>query len=36
MWVLTSRDNAAALATYRATGPDEESDEVLLGWRFDR
>ena len=36
MWVLTSRDNAAALATYRATGPDEESDEVMLGWRFDR
>ena len=32
----TSRDNVAALATYRATGPDEESDEVLLGWRFDR
>lgn len=34
MWVLTDRDNAAALATYRAGGAVEESDHVMLGWRF--
>ena len=32
MWVLTDRDNPAALATYRAAGAKEESDHVMLGW----
>ena len=32
MWVLSDRDNPAALATYRAGGADEESDHVMLGW----
>ncbi len=35
MWVLTERDNLAAMATYRSAGADEESDHVMLGWRFD-
>jgi ribosomal protein S18 acetylase RimI-like enzyme len=35
MWVLTERDNAAAMATYRSAGADEESDHVMLGWRFE-
>lgn len=34
MWVLTDRDNAAAIATYRAGGADEGSDHVMLGWSF--
>jgi ribosomal protein S18 acetylase RimI-like enzyme len=32
MWVLTDRDNLAAMATYRAAGATEESDHVMLGW----
>ena len=32
MWVLTDHDNAAALATYRKTGTDEESSHVMLTW----
>lgn len=32
MWVLTERENEAAVATYRAAGADEESDHVMLGW----
>ncbi|MFT3852864.1 MAG: GNAT family N-acetyltransferase [Ilumatobacteraceae bacterium] len=32
VWTLTERANTAALATYRSTSPDEESDEVMLGW----
>ncbi len=32
MWVLTDRVNDAALATYRAAGAIEESDQVMLGW----
>ncbi len=32
MWVLTDRDNPAALATYRAAGAGEGSDHVMLGW----
>ena len=32
MWVLTDRDNVAALATYRRAGAVEESDHVMLGW----
>jgi ribosomal protein S18 acetylase RimI-like enzyme len=32
MWVLTDRVNDAALATYRAAGAVEESDQVMLGW----
>lgn len=34
MWVLTERDNEAAMATYRRAGAAEESDHVMLGWRF--
>jgi ribosomal protein S18 acetylase RimI-like enzyme len=34
MWVLTDDDNAAALATYRSAGSDEEDAQVMLGWRF--
>lgn len=34
MWVLTDRDNDAAMATYRRAGATEESDHVMLGWRF--
>ena len=34
MWVLTDRDNPAALATYRAAGASEESDHVMLGWEL--
>jgi ribosomal protein S18 acetylase RimI-like enzyme len=36
MWVLTDRDNAAGLATYRAAGADEDEDAVMLSWSFDR
>jgi ribosomal protein S18 acetylase RimI-like enzyme len=32
MWVLTDRENAAALATYRRAGAAEESDQVMFGW----
>jgi len=32
MWVLTDRDNLAAMATYRAAGATEESDHVMLVW----
>lgn len=32
MWVLTERENEAAMATYRSAGADEESDHVMLGW----
>jgi ribosomal protein S18 acetylase RimI-like enzyme len=32
MWVLTDRENPAALATYRAAGATEASDHVMLGW----
>jgi ribosomal protein S18 acetylase RimI-like enzyme len=35
MWVLTEADNDAALATYRAAGAVDESNEVMLGWRLD-
>ncbi len=34
MWVLTDRDNAAALATYRRAGASAESDQVMLAWNF--
>lgn len=34
MWVLTDDDNAAALATYRGGGADEESHQVMLTWSF--
>lgn len=34
MWLLTERDNEAAMATYRRAGAAEESDHVMLGWRF--
>lgn len=32
MWVLTDDDNDAALATYRSTGPSDESRHVMLTW----
>lgn len=35
MWVLTERDNVAAMATYRSAAADEESDHVMITWRFD-
>jgi [ribosomal protein S18]-alanine N-acetyltransferase len=34
MWVLTERDNPAALKAYRAGGASEESDHVMLVWDF--
>ena len=34
MWVLTDRVNEAAMATYRAAGATEESDQVMLGWEL--
>lgn len=36
MWVGTEYGNAAALATYRAAGADEESGFVILTWSFDQ
>jgi ribosomal protein S18 acetylase RimI-like enzyme len=35
MWVLTERDNQAAMRTYAAAGAGNDSDEVMLEWRFD-
>lgn len=35
MWVLTERDNVAAMATYRSTAPATESDHTMFGWTFD-
>jgi ribosomal protein S18 acetylase RimI-like enzyme len=32
MWVGTETDNAAALATYRKAGADDEAPFVLLSW----
>ncbi|MFG1605755.1 GNAT family N-acetyltransferase [Actinoplanes sp. NPDC049265] len=32
MWVGTERDNAAAQATYRKAGADEEEPFLLLNW----
>jgi len=32
MWVLTDRDNEAAMATYRRAGASDEGDQVMLGW----
>jgi ribosomal protein S18 acetylase RimI-like enzyme len=32
MWVGTEADNAAALATYRKAGADDEAPFVLLSW----
>ena len=32
MWVLTDRDNPAALATYRAGGATSEDDQVMLSF----
>jgi [ribosomal protein S18]-alanine N-acetyltransferase len=34
LWVLTDRVNEAALATYRAAGAVEESDQVMLTWHL--
>lgn len=33
LWVLTDRDNRAALGAYRKSGADAESDHVMLTWR---
>jgi ribosomal protein S18 acetylase RimI-like enzyme len=32
MWVLTDRDNPAALATYRRAGASADSDQVMFEW----
>jgi ribosomal protein S18 acetylase RimI-like enzyme len=34
MWVLTERDNAAAMATYRSAGATDDGDQVMLSWSF--
>jgi len=35
MWVLTDRDNEAAMATYELSGvARQESDHVMIGWTF--
>jgi ribosomal protein S18 acetylase RimI-like enzyme len=34
MWVMTERDNLAAMGTYRATGTTGGSDHVMLDWTF--
>jgi aminoglycoside 3-N-acetyltransferase I len=36
MWVGTESDNAAALATYRGAGADDEAPFVLLSWDLTR
>ncbi|MFI5634432.1 GNAT family N-acetyltransferase [Streptomyces sp. NPDC051664] len=36
MWVITDRDNAAALATYRHAGGVPEEEQVVLVWTFDQ
>jgi ribosomal protein S18 acetylase RimI-like enzyme len=34
MWVLTDKDNDAALATYRRAGASKTSESLMLEWRF--
>lgn len=34
MWVLTDRENTAALATYQRAGASEPRDHVLLEWKL--
>jgi ribosomal protein S18 acetylase RimI-like enzyme len=34
MWVATDRNNAAALATYRAAGAETTENFVMLSWSF--
>jgi aminoglycoside 6'-N-acetyltransferase I len=34
-WVLTDRDNTAALALYRACGGEAPSDQVMIEFRLD-
>jgi ribosomal protein S18 acetylase RimI-like enzyme len=35
MWVVTSEDNAAALATYQASGATIERAQAVLAWTFE-
>jgi ribosomal protein S18 acetylase RimI-like enzyme len=35
MWVLTDRDNDAAMRTYRAGGATTDKDQVMLTWLLD-
>jgi [ribosomal protein S18]-alanine N-acetyltransferase len=35
MWVLTDRENKAAMTAYQAAGGVDEGDTVMLGWTFD-
>ena len=34
MWVLTERDNVAAVRTYQRAGGGEPSDHVMIDWTF--
>lgn len=34
MWVLTDRDNEAAIGTYQKKGASEGSDQFMLSWEF--
>jgi ribosomal protein S18 acetylase RimI-like enzyme len=35
MWVLTDKDNDAALRTYRSGGAVDTAEQVMLGWRLE-
>ncbi len=35
MWVLTERDNVAAVRTYRRAGGAEPTDHVMIDWTFE-
>jgi ribosomal protein S18 acetylase RimI-like enzyme len=36
MWVLTDRDNVAAMRTYTAAGGTDPSEQTMISWTFDR